>query len=156
MEKRERHLHGTPDERKNPKKYDWRPKGERINPGNTKNAPVQNYKYRKLRGREAHWARRPKYKQGIYSVPTESEIHHHRHAQKRWGQSKIALGTGMRFLGRGLLVVQLGTYAKWMYDDPSESTVTKIVKDLTLVEQIDEVIVQRWQNWLNPEGNMAH
>lgn len=144
----ERKTHAPHVKRKDIKKYDWMPKGEKINPGNTRGSPVQDYRYKKLRGREAHWARRPKYNQGIYSQPTQSEIHYHQKSQMRRGQAKFGLGTSMRFLGRGLLAVQLGVYASWLYDDPSEQTVTKIVKDLTLVDQIDQTFWQPLQ-WLN-------
>ena len=98
FQRNERILHSR-IEKKDMKKYDWRPKGESFNPGNTRNAPVADYKYRKLRGREAHWARRPIYNQGIYSQPTPSEIFHHRRSQARRGMSKIAVGKTINYLG---------------------------------------------------------
>lgn len=146
---------GTPDMRKNSRKYDWRPRGSGMD--QSRGGPTYEPGQRKLKGREAHWMRRPKYNQGIYSQPTPSEIYHHRKSQKRRGGVKIATGTGLRFLGSGLLVFQLGTYATWLYDDPSYSTVKKIVKDLTLSEQVDEYIVSpieeqlyRWAPDLRP------
>lgn len=145
MSRKSAKTHRPDIKRKDSKKYDWRPKGDTPNPSG---GSTWKGEFRKLKGREAHWARRPKYNQGIYSQPTQSEIHYHQKSQMRRGQAKYGIGTGMRMLGRGLLIVQLGVYASWLYDDPSEDTVTDIVKDLTLVEQIDELIIQPWTDWL--------
>lgn len=152
MSRKEAKIH-SPGMLKNSRKYDWQPKGESIN-WETKNSPTLHASQKRLRGREAHWARRPIYNQGIYSQPTQSEIYYHRRSQKRKGIAKIGIGKSMKVLGNGLLVVQLGTYAWWMYEDPSSQTATRIVKDLTLSEQIEEIIVEPLFRLGNPNRNL--
>ncbi len=140
------------DMRKNPRKYDFRPKGEALT-FEGRNSPVYDPGQKKLKGREAHWARRPVHIYGPNAVqsqlsrPTVSEIHHHRKSQLRRGQFKVAFGTGLRTLGRGLLYFQLGTYAWWLWEDPSTETVEKIAKDITLYEQIESIFIDPIRNF---------
>jgi len=143
------------DMRKNPHKYDFRPKGEALNFEGRQSA-VPNHGQRKLKGREAHWARRPKHKYGPnakqspYSVPSPDEIYHHRKSQKRKGQFKMATGTSLRLLGNGLLVYQFGNYAYWLYEDPSDETAVEIVSDLTMYDEVVTYIIDPIIQMLDP------
>lgn len=146
---RSSHYGYAADMRKNPSKYDFRPPPEWK--ANLAYKDTWRGKDRPLKGREAHWHRRPVHvygpnaKQSQLSRPTYSEIHHHRKSQKRKGISKFGLGTSMRFLGTGLLIFQLGTYAKWIHDDWTTAA-PKIIEDLTFAK------------WLGPlaEGAQEH
>jgi hypothetical protein len=51
----------------------------------------------------------------------------------------MTLGQGMRFLGKGLMVVSLGTYASWLYEDPSLQTLGDIAYDMTGIPAVTAV-----------------
>jgi hypothetical protein len=146
MTKKEMKTHRPQVPKKDYKKYDFQPKGNTLR-GSMRDSRIGtrsrrgNYRYGEW---ESHWQRRP-HRGGIYSVPSQLEVQTHRKSQTRKGFGKVSLGSTMRMLGNGLMVVQLGVYASWLYDDPSEKTVTKIVKDFTLVEQIDNTFWQPLQ-----------
>ena len=142
---------------KNKRKYDWRPKSAKNYIGYK---DMHKRKYKHESPRSAHAQRRPgygkwspykpgdsPYKYGIYSQPSQIDIAIHRRGQRRRGSAKVALGTGLRTLGKGLLVVQLGTYGSWLYEDPSPATVEKIAKDITLYENIESIFIAPIRNF---------
>lgn len=151
MRKREAHYgaKGAADMRKNPRKYDFRPK---------KSSNYFAYKdtwKRKTQvesPREAHRQRSPHYGRvdpnpSPYSVPTEAEISKHRRSQARRGYAKIGVGKSMKVLGNGLLAVQLGTYAWWLYQDPSDETAVRIVEDATMVKHVENTFLDIVWQW---------
>lgn len=138
---------GTLDMRKNPRKYDWRPRGSTSA---LSYKDTWRGKERPLKGREGHWARRPIRGESIYSQPTVAQIQHHRHSQKRKGQTKMAVGTSLKLLGNGLLVYQFGNYAYWLYEDPSDETAVEIVNDLTMYDEVKTYIIEPIIDFLDP------
>lgn len=146
MTKKEMKTHRPGVPKHSYKKYDFQPKGNTLR-GSMRDSRIGtrsrrgNYRYGEW---ESHWQRRP-HRGGIYSVPSQLEVKLHQKSQTKKGFSKLSLGTSMRMLGNGLMIVQLGIYGSWLYDDPSEKTITKIAKDFTLVEQIDQTFWQPLQ-----------
>ena len=131
----------NPDMLKNSKKYDWRPRGDRFMDGlRDSNLYQRSKKYPRGGGIQTqHWKRQPKYNQGIYSQTTDYDLRSHRKSQARRGAGKVTLGQGMRFLGKGLMVVSLGTYASWLYEDPSLDTLGDIAFDMTGIPAVTAV-----------------
>ena len=114
MTKADAKIH-SPEMITNSRKYDWRPRGDSYLSGVRDSGLYGRSKKRPRKGglQTEHWNRQPKYDQGIYSQPTEYDIHSHRKSQTRKGAVKAGIGTGIRFLGRGLMVVTLAQYASW-------------------------------------------
>lgn len=113
------------------KNYDWQPKGTSLR-GSFRDSNI-SYRGKRSSYRRGEWEehklRRPV--EGKYSQPSPADIHYHQKSQSRRGLGKATLGGGMRLLGKGLMIVSLGTYTKWMYDDPSIDTVGQIALDMT-------------------------
>ena len=113
-------------------KYDYRPKGTSLR-GSFRDSNIgqrgKRHSYR--RGEVAeHWARRPN-RGGKYSKTSTSQLRSHRKSQARRGAGKVGIGYGMRFLGKGLMVVSLAQYGSWLSRDPSLNTVGQIALDMT-------------------------
>ena len=135
---KKRSAHYDPYKRKNRRKYDFAPKGDNFNQYGSKD--TWKGKYRKMSKREAHWKRRPV--TGIYSVPSSSEIALHRRSQRGKGKMKALGGTSMRLLGKGLMIVSVATYASWLYEDPTVSTLGDITYDFlggSLIEEANNM-----------------
>ena len=113
-------------------RYDYRPKGTSLR-GSFRDSNIgqrgKRHSYR--RGEQAeHWARRPN-RGGKYSKTSPSQLRSHRKSQARRGAGKVGIGYGMRFLGKGLMVVSLAQYGSWLSRDPSLNTVGQIALDMT-------------------------
>jgi hypothetical protein len=113
-------------------KKDYRPKGTSLR-GSFRDSNIgqrgKRYSYR--RGEVAeHWARRPN-RGGKYSKTSPSQLRSHRKSQARRGAGKVGIGYGMRFLGKGLMVVSLAQYGSWLHENPSLNTVGQIALDMT-------------------------
>ena len=126
------------------KKYDFRPRGNTLR-GSFRDSNIakrgtrSNFRYGEV---EEHWRRNPnRHGGGIYSHPSPADVRHHRRIQARRGTAKIATGKSMKTLGNGLLAVQLGTYAWWLYQDPSNQTAARIVEDATAVRYVESTFL---------------
>ena len=155
MTKGEAKTHAPGIPKKDYKKYDWQPKGNTLR-GSIRDSRIAQ------RGRlvdnrygewEEHKRRRPV--KGIYSQTTESDVSRHRRSQRRRGLVKVGTGTGMRLLGEGMMVVQLGQYASWLIDDPSDATVHRIAKDFTLYDNVREFVIDEWMDRLQPDPTIS-
>ena len=131
MTKRQAKIH-APHELRDGKKYDWRPKGDRPLDGFRDANLLDRDKFpQKGRGgvRQRHWDRMPT--DGTkYSKTTEYDRQKYKRGQARSGLAKGLGGGIMKALGTGLMAVTLGTYAYWLYKDPSMDTVVDIGLDV--------------------------
>lgn len=153
MTKKEARIH-RPDIRKaDKKKYDWQPKGNTLR-GSFRDSRIGtrgkrvNFRHGEW---EEHWKRRPV--KGPYSQPTEAEVRSYRKSQSRKGLAKVGIGGGLRLLGEGFMIVQLGIYASWLHDDPSLNTLGKIGQDLLGVPMFEPLAAaaanDKRLNWNN-------
>ena len=153
MTKRQAKTH-APHELRDGKKYDWRPKGDRPLDGFRDANLLDRDKFpQKGRGgvRTRHWERMPK-DGSKYSVTTEYDRQQYKRGQARAGIAKGIGGAGMRLLGTGMIIVQLGTYAHWLYKDPSLDTLGDIALDLIGWNQavVAAETQARSGNWYHP------
>jgi hypothetical protein len=131
MTRKDARIHAPQIKKADMKNYDWRPKGTSLR-GSIRDANIgqRGRKRSKLRGEvEEHWHRQPR--DGTkYSQPSKAEVQSHRRSMTRRGVGKITVGGSMRLLGEGFMIVQLGQYASWLYQDPSLNTMGKIGQDI--------------------------
>ena len=131
MTKRQARTH-APHELKDGKKYDWRPRGDRPLDG-IRDANLLDRDKFPMRGkggvRQRHWDRMPEPGK-IYSRTTEYDRRKYRRSQAQQGLAKTIGGTAMKTLGRGLTILYVGTYAHWLYKDPSLETLGDIAFDM--------------------------